>query len=122
MGGCARRDFYVRQLWDSKTSADITQMRPSDMALYTRLCAWTLARAHARSGDAITIAAYLGSSDVIDRAIAAFAEAYADQNEGDASAGESWGGSRWRSCRSCDTTRGCQSFEAGPALAVERVG
>ncbi len=77
------RDLYVRQLWDSKISADISAMRPSDMALYTRLCAWTLARAHARSGDSIAIASYLGSSDVFDRAIAAFAEAYADQNERD---------------------------------------
>jgi hypothetical protein len=58
-------------------------MRPSDMALYARLCAWTLARAHARSGDSIAIASYLGSSDVFDHAIAAFAEAYADQNERD---------------------------------------
>jgi hypothetical protein len=77
------RDLYVRQLWDSKISADIAAMRPSDMALYARLCAWTLARGHARSGDAIAIASYLGSSDVFDRAIAAFAEAYADQNERD---------------------------------------
>jgi len=64
-------------------TASITQMRPSDMALYARLCAWTLARAHARSGDSIAIAGYLGSKDVFDRAIAAFAEAYADQNERD---------------------------------------
>jgi hypothetical protein len=77
------RDFYLRQLWDSKTSAEIGSMRPSEMALYARLCAWTLARAHARSGDPIAIAAYLGTSDVFDRAIAAFAEAYADQNERD---------------------------------------
>jgi uncharacterized protein (DUF2252 family) len=77
------RDFYLRQLWDSKTSADITQMWPSEMALYARLCAWTLARAHARSGDSIAIAAYLGSSNAFDRAIEAFAEAYADQNEQD---------------------------------------
>ena len=77
------RDFYVRQLWDSKISADITAMRRSDMALYARLCGWTLARGHARSGDATAIASYLGSSDVFDRAIAAFAEAYADQNERD---------------------------------------
>jgi uncharacterized protein (DUF2252 family) len=77
------RDFYLRQLWDSKTSADVTTMRPAEMALYGRLCAWTLARAHPRSGDAIAIAGYLGSSDVFDRAIAAFAEAYADQNERD---------------------------------------
>ena len=77
------RDLYVRQLWDSKISPDISAMRPSDMALYARLCAWTLARGHARSGDAIAIASYLGSSDVFARAIAAFAEAYADQNERD---------------------------------------
>ena len=83
LDGGEPRDFYLRQLWDSKTSADITQMRPSDMALYARLCAWTLARAHARSGDSIAIGAYLGSSDVFDRAVAAFAEAYADQNERD---------------------------------------
>ena len=53
------------------------------MTLYARLCAWTLARAHARSGDAIAIAGYLGSSDVFDRAIGDFADAYADQNERD---------------------------------------
>jgi hypothetical protein len=58
-------------------------MRPSDTGAYARLCAWTLARAHARSGDAIAIAAYMGSADVFDRAIAAFAEAYAEQNERD---------------------------------------
>jgi uncharacterized protein (DUF2252 family) len=77
------RDFYLRQLWDSKTSADIATMRPADMGLYARLCAWTLARAHARSGDSIAIAGYLGSSDVFDRAITTFAQAYADQNERD---------------------------------------
>jgi uncharacterized protein (DUF2252 family) len=77
------RDFYIRQLWDSKTSADIGAMRAADMALYARLCAWTLARAHARSGDASALAGYLGSGDTFDRAIAGFAEAYADQNERD---------------------------------------
>jgi hypothetical protein len=77
------RDLYLRQLWDSKISADISAMRPSDLAIYARLCGWTLARAHARSGEAIAIASYLGSADVFDRAIAAFAEAYADQNERD---------------------------------------
>ena len=77
------RDLYVRQLWDSKGSADIAEMKPPAMAGYTRLCAWTLARAHARSGDAIAIATYLGSADAFDRAIAAFAEAYADQNDRD---------------------------------------
>jgi len=73
------RDLYVRQLWDSKISADISAMRPSDLAIYARLCGWTLARAHARSGEAIAIASYLGSADVFDRAFAAFA----DQNERD---------------------------------------
>jgi NAD(P)H-dependent flavin oxidoreductase YrpB (nitropropane dioxygenase family) len=58
-------------------------MRPSDLAVQVRLCAWTLARAHARSGDAGGIAGYLGSSEVFDRAIAVFAEDYADQNERD---------------------------------------
>jgi uncharacterized protein (DUF2252 family) len=77
------RDFYLRQLWDSKTSAGIGTMRPSEMVLYARLCAWTLARAHARSGDAIAIAGYLGSADAFDCAVAAFAESYADQNERD---------------------------------------
>ena len=76
-------DFYVRQLWDSKISFDVTSMRVADMAPYASLCAWTLARAHARSGDAIAIGSYLGSSDVFDRVIAEFAEAYADQNERD---------------------------------------
>jgi uncharacterized protein (DUF2252 family) len=77
------RDFYIRQLWDRKGSLDVTKMRASDLSAYVRLCAWTLARAHARSGDAIAIAAYLGSSDVFDRAVATFAEHYADQNERD---------------------------------------
>ncbi len=77
------RDYYVRQLWDSKISADTAAMRSSDMARYAGLCAWTLARAHARSGDSVAIASYLGSSDVFDRAIAEFAEAYADQNDRD---------------------------------------
>jgi uncharacterized protein (DUF2252 family) len=83
MGDRASRDLYVRQLWDSKISVDITSLRAADMTFYAGLCAWTLARAHARSGDSIAIANYLGSSDVFDRAIAAFAEAYADQNERD---------------------------------------
>ena len=74
------RDLYVRQLWDSKITADIGAMSASDMALCARLCAWTLARAHPRSGDSITIGSYLGSN-VFDRATAAFSEAYADQTE-----------------------------------------
>ncbi len=78
-----QRDFYLRQLRDWKGSADVEAMLPDGMAIYGRLCAWTLARAHARSGDRIAIASYLGKGDVFDRAIASFAEAYADQNERD---------------------------------------
>jgi uncharacterized protein (DUF2252 family) len=77
------RDFYVRQLRDGKGSADLTQMVPEGMAFYGATCGWTLARAHARSGDRIAIATYLGSSDAFDRAIGEFAETYADQNERD---------------------------------------
>lgn len=77
------RDFYVRQLWDWKASADIGAMSASMLADYVQVCAWTLARAHARSGDAIAIASYLGSGDAFDRALATFATAYAAQNERD---------------------------------------
>ena len=77
------RDFYVRQLRDWKFSAPIEQMIPAGMAFYARLCGWTLARAHARSGDRIALAAYLGGSAKFDQAIAGFAETYADQNERD---------------------------------------
>jgi uncharacterized protein (DUF2252 family) len=78
-----QRDFYIRQLRDWKGSVDTDVMVPQAMAIYGRLCGWTLARAHARSGDRIAIAAYLGSSAAFDNAIAAFAETYADQNERD---------------------------------------
>jgi uncharacterized protein (DUF2252 family) len=77
------RDFYIRQLRDWKFSLDIESMIPRGMRMYGELCGWTLARAHARSGDRIAIASYLGSSDVFDRAITEFAAAYADQNERD---------------------------------------
>jgi uncharacterized protein (DUF2252 family) len=77
------RDFYARQLKDWKGSAEIEQMVPKGMAAYGRLCGWTLARAHARSGDCIAIAAYLGKSDVFDRAIVDFSHLYAEQNERD---------------------------------------
>lgn len=77
------RQFYVRQLWDGKGSAEIETMSPAAMTVYARLCGWTLARAHARSGDRAAIAAYLGKGDKMDRAMAEFAEAYADQNEAD---------------------------------------
>ena len=75
------RDFYVRQLKDWKFSVPIEMMLPEGLTLYARLCGWTLARAHARSGDRIALAAYLGGSDTFDQAIADFAETYADQNE-----------------------------------------
>ncbi len=78
-----QRDFYVRQLRDWKFSVNIEEMIPRGMRLYGELCGWTLARAHARSGDRIAIAAYLGGSDSFDRAIADFAVSYADQNERD---------------------------------------
>ncbi len=77
------RDFYVRQLRDWKFSLPIEQMRPSGMILYGQLCGWTLARAHARSGDRVALAAYLGRSTKFDEAIADFAEKYADRNERD---------------------------------------
>jgi uncharacterized protein (DUF2252 family) len=76
-------DYYVRQLRDWKLSAEIELMRPQSMELYARLCGWTLARAHARSGDRIAISAYLGSSAKFDNAVADFAETYADRNERD---------------------------------------
>jgi uncharacterized protein (DUF2252 family) len=78
-----QRDFYVRQLWDWKLSADIDALPPKGLEIYGRMCGWTLARAHARSGDSVAIGAYLGSGDVFDRAIADFSELYADQAEAD---------------------------------------
>jgi len=77
------RDFYVRQLRDWKFSLDVAVMVPAGMRAYGEVCGWTLARAHARSGDRIAIASYLGTSDVFDRAITEFASVYADQNERD---------------------------------------
>jgi uncharacterized protein (DUF2252 family) len=78
-----QRDFYVRQLRDWKYSIAIEALPPRGMRIYGELCGWTLARAHARSGDRIAIAAYLGGSDVFDQAITRFAAAYADQTERD---------------------------------------
>ncbi len=77
------RDFYIRQLWDSKGSVVIESMDPELMGAYAGICGWALARAHARSGDPVAMASYLGSSDSFDRALASFAETYADQNEHD---------------------------------------
>src|SRR6476646_831088 len=78
-----KRDFYIRQLWDAKGSVEVELMDASQLAAYGRICGWTLARAHARSGDRIAIAAYLGNGRSFDRAMATFAERYADQNERD---------------------------------------
>jgi uncharacterized protein (DUF2252 family) len=74
----APRDYYVRQLRDWKGAASPESMSPSELAVYARVCGWTLARAHARSGDRVAIASYLGAKDTFDQAIADFAAAYAD--------------------------------------------
>jgi uncharacterized protein (DUF2252 family) len=77
------RDYYVRQLWDWKASADLTSMTPPVLGAYGEICARVLARAHARSGDRIAISAYVGRGRVFDESLASFAAAYADQNERD---------------------------------------
>lgn len=77
------QDYYLRQLRDWKLSVDIDRLTPQAMELYARMCGWTLARAHARAGDRIAIAGYLGKSDRFDDAVAEFAETYADRNEHD---------------------------------------
>jgi uncharacterized protein (DUF2252 family) len=76
-------DFYLRQLWDWKVSADVEVMTAGEMSIYGKMCGWTLARAHARSGDRIAIAAYLGKGKVYNQALVEFATTYADQNERD---------------------------------------
>jgi hypothetical protein len=78
-----RRDFYVRQLRDGKGSMVVEQMSPTGLAFYGRLCGRTLARAHARSGDRVAIAAYLGRTDAFDVAIGDYVMDYAAQNERD---------------------------------------
>jgi uncharacterized protein (DUF2252 family) len=75
-----RRDFYVRQLWDWKRSAEVERLTPRGLEVYAEMCGWTLARAHARSGDRIAIASYLGAGEAFDEAIADFSEAYSEQN------------------------------------------
>jgi uncharacterized protein (DUF2252 family) len=77
------RDYYFRQLRDWKGSVDVDGMTPAGMDLWSRMCGWTLARAHARTGDRIATAAYLGKSDAFDLAVTEFAASYADQNERD---------------------------------------
>jgi hypothetical protein len=81
--GRGSADYYFRQLRDWKYSAEIEGMNATAMTDYGRLCGWTLARGHARTGDRIAIAAYLGGSDEFDQAVADFGETYADQTERD---------------------------------------
>ena len=76
-------DFYARQLRDMKMSMPVDGFSPTQLIRYARTCGWTLARAHAKSGDAATISGYLGKSDTFDRALATFALAYADQTQKD---------------------------------------
>src|SRR4029453_2408830 len=77
------RHFYWRQLRDMKASADVESMTPVGLRLYAAMCGWTLARAHAPSGDPVAIAAYLGKRDTFDRSITDFSQGYADQNDRD---------------------------------------
>jgi uncharacterized protein (DUF2252 family) len=83
LGPDVRRHFYWRQLRDMKGSVEIDKLRPPGLTFYARACGWTLARAHARSGDPVAMAEYLGTSDAFDTSIADFSERYADQNEQD---------------------------------------
>jgi hypothetical protein len=76
-------DYYVRQLRDWKGSVNVARMTPNEVAGYGYMCGWTLARGHARSGDAVALAAYMGRSDVFDRAVTKFAASYAHQNDTD---------------------------------------
>ena len=78
-----KKDYYVRQLWNGKGSIDLSLLNPSQLEALARACGWTLAHAHARTGDRFAISAYLGKSDKFDKAIADFADAYAYQNEAD---------------------------------------
>jgi uncharacterized protein (DUF2252 family) len=82
-GAEGQRDFYVRQLWDWKRSAEVERLTQRGLEVYAQMCGWTLARAHARSGDRIALGAYLGGGDSFEEAIAEFAESYADQAERD---------------------------------------
>jgi uncharacterized protein (DUF2252 family) len=84
--GTAARDYYVRQLWDWKAAMDVRAVRPTGFTLYAQACGWTLARAHARSGDRIAIASYLGRGDGFDHAVADFADTYAERNKRDRAA------------------------------------
>lgn len=78
-----RRDYYVRQLWNWKMSVDLDHASADELEIYSQLCAWVLARAHARTGDRVAMASYLGTSDKFDASMVSFALTYADQNESD---------------------------------------
>ncbi|MDO4443499.1 MAG: DUF2252 family protein, partial [Slackia sp.] len=78
-----KRSYYVRQLWDGKASIDLEEIDADSLQALGSACGWTLAHAHARTGDRFAIAGYLGKSDAFDRAVARFARAYADQNDAD---------------------------------------
>jgi hypothetical protein len=82
-GDSQPRDYYVRQLWDNKSSAPVELMGRRELRAYAEVCGSTLARAHARSGDRNALAEYMGRGDHFDRAVVHFAESYADQNEDD---------------------------------------
>jgi uncharacterized protein (DUF2252 family) len=82
-GSGESRDYYVRQLWDGKAHTAIEAMSEPTMGVYAEVCGWSLAHGHARSGDPVAIAAYLGRSDAFDESIAGFAAAYADRNDAD---------------------------------------
>ena len=82
-GRDVQRHFYWRQLRDMKGSVEVESMAPFGLTFYARICGWTLARAHARSGDPVAIAEYLADGDTFDQAITDFSERYADQNESD---------------------------------------
>ena len=82
-GPRTKRTYYVRQLWDVKGQSDVMKMDASNLGYYAALCGWALARAHARTGDPVQLAAYLGGGDCFDRAIVAFSAAYAATNAAD---------------------------------------
>ena len=114
-----KRDFYVRQLWDGKRSVEVETLPPEGLAIYGRVCGWTLARAHARSGDRIAIGAYLGKGESFDRAIADFSERYADQNELD------YGSSPTRPSRAASrlrrtSSKGCHGGLVSPMVGSPR--
>ena len=90
----AQRDYYVRQLWDSKASINLDKVSLDELSAVASMCAWTLAHAHAKTGDRHGIAGYLGKGDAFDEAMLRFARAYADQNERDYEVFQNWYGNQ----------------------------